>query len=175
MHPLLLTGIVGIGKAVLNNVFPSQTAKVADVAQKVGDFASVLKGNSVPKTQSGLETYLSQNNVSDVSQMNQLRRQLTNQLLSHPNLQAHLAGAKEIHLNLQDGANFSVTTDQGKTINLASPELSLLAQRIHDMSSISQFNSALPGNSLRDLISQVSQNPQLTANWTIRQPTGLIA
>ena len=174
---LLLSAGLSAGKALLEKVLPFDSSKVAKGVEKVEKFASVLQGNDVSQTpKSGLVMLLEQNQIQDVGQMNQLRRQLTGQLLANPSLQGALGNAKEVHLKLEDGGNFQLTTDTGKVINLSSNvELRNLAQQIHEMSSVNALDQEFPGNSLRNLVKQASGHPQLAANWTIRQGSGLIA
>lgn len=160
MHPILLTGLVSAGKAVLGQVF----APKKPVAPEM-DFAKFMQNSTTASSnESGIASFLQSNNVNSANDLSALKKHLIAQLLNHPELgdtfkQANLVSDQDgFHLN--NGTNHKVSLS-------SNPELNRLALRIHQLSAIEDAQKMFPGAEVNTLAQRIAERPMLQANWNI--------
>ena len=169
MHPILATGLAAIGERVIDRIL-TPSAKPAQQAQEAQFSKRLAPGTVQPPSK--LEQLLQSRQVRDSVDLLNLRDQLGNELMTHPQLSGYMIqtrGDEALQLSMSEGSHFTIKSTGGKCYGFsADSELGQIAKLFHQVSQMSyQSRHTSPGNFGR-LAAQIGNSSGLTANWTLR-------
>ncbi|OIO59349.1 MAG: hypothetical protein COZ46_02615 [Verrucomicrobia bacterium CG_4_10_14_3_um_filter_43_23] len=173
MNPLLITGLFSLGKALVNNL---SAPKAPEVTPKES-FEQAMKVRNSGKLPNELSTYLMENNVSNVDDINNLKKNLSNELINHPDVQAMISGtgaSSAVTLEYRDGY-YMLRSEDGKvtTLPMGSDAIKL-AKRVQQLNQLGTASGAEEGMPLYDLSEKVGSQKPVNSNWLIRDTAGMI-
>ena len=167
MNPLIATALVSIGHNLLERVLP-HTPKLREAANETSSFKNQLDALSA-NANTDLVHYLKANGITDLSQLKNHLFHLESKLINEPEIFSLLkdaGGRRGISLSVAPGKQIKLMTSNGEEkIILPGSNAAQLAEKIHQLHSLSQLYQNEPGRSLRQIANQVSDRPLENAIW----------
>lgn len=172
MNPILASGLIGIGEKLVTNLVGSVISPAKSPEGGVPSFESLMKGNAVSGS-GELGTFLSTQGVSSWEDLARVQEQLAAALQNQPGVAEKLAGLKPgtpLNLKITDGNLITIESPEGTVATLArDSEAGMLANRLHELKSMTSLHEQMPGSTLQQAMTHVQQQPILNASWVLRQ------
>lgn len=169
MEPLLATGLVALGKGLIDFIIPDSKPEASKES-----FSNILNSKEATHIHPLTES-LVQNNINTGQDLKNHINIATQHLIQHPDLASQMSSMgtqTSLSLIREESGQFSIVNSQGKKISLEKGSATEhLAEYIHGLKSIQSLHNQLPSSNLHDLSNQVSTHPVLTAAWGIRTST----
>jgi|GEM_PF-2574895 len=167
MTPLLATALVSIGHNLLERVM-THSPKIREASSEISSFKNQLDAVSA-NVNTDLVHYLKDNGITDISQLKNHIFHLESKLINEPEIFSLLkdaGGRQDVSLSVAPGKQIKLMTSAGEVkIILPGITAAQLAEKIHQLHTISQLYQSQPGSWLRKIADQVSDRPLENANW----------